>query len=212
MSDFYNPPPNALGRMGSVAEFTAANSENIRLEKGKVMFTKATALSLAVLATNNVTAFAKGKETLKKEASNYVIEVQDHAAQPALVIKGKVAVEQAGDAIGSNIQAIGAYLEKEKIKPAGAPFTRTYAFEKGILEFETGFPLETAAKSNGTMIATELPKAKVVKTVHEGGQATSENAYNALHAWMKKNKKQPAGAPWEVYVADDRMEVFFPIR
>ena len=49
-------------------------------------------------------------------------------------------------------------------------------------------------------------------TVHVGDQATSESAYNALHAWMKANGKQPAGAPWEVYVADDKMEIFFPIR
>jgi hypothetical protein len=29
---------------------------------------------------------------------------------------------------------------------------------------------------------------------------------------MAANGKQPAGAPWEVYVADDRMEIYFPIR
>lgn len=62
------------------------------------------------------------------------------------------------------------------------------------------------------MIATELPKAQVATTVHVGDQSSSEHAYNALHAWMKANGKQPAGAPWEVYVAEGKMEIYFPIR
>jgi effector-binding domain-containing protein len=143
---------------------------------------------------------------------DYIVRVQAHAAQPALVIKGKVSIDKAGDAIGGKIGAVSAYLEKARLQPAGAPFTRTYSFENGVLDFEAGFPLAAAAKSLGELIATELPSANVATTVHMGDQATSENAYNALHAWMKANGKQPAGAPWEVYVADDKMEIFFPIR
>jgi effector-binding domain-containing protein len=142
----------------------------------------------------------------------YDIQVKDHAARAALVIKGKVKIEQAGEAIGGNIGAVSSHLEKAKLQPAGAPFTRTFQFADGVLEFEAGFPLAKAATSQGNLVATELPKATVATTVHVGDQATSENAYNAIHAWMKANGKQPAGAPWEVYVADDRMEIYFPIR
>lgn len=28
---------------------------------------------------------------------------------------------------------------------------------------------------------------------------------------MKANGKASVGAPWEVYVADDRMEIYFPV-
>jgi effector-binding domain-containing protein len=141
----------------------------------------------------------------------YQVQVIDHAARPALVVKGRVRIEDAGNAIGSNIGAVSAYLEKARLEPAGAPFTRTYSFENGVLEYEAGFPLAAAAKSQGELIATELPQAQVATTVHVGDQATSETAYAALHAWMKSNGKQPAGAPWEVYVADGKMEIFFPI-
>jgi effector-binding domain-containing protein len=142
----------------------------------------------------------------------YDIQVQDHAAQHALVIRGKAKIEQAGDAIGGTIGAVSGFLEKAGLQPAGAPFTRTFQFADGVLEFESGFPVAESVKSQGNLVATELPKAKVAMTVHVGDQATSENAYNAIHAWMKANGKQPAGAPWEVYVADDRMEIYFPVR
>lgn len=142
----------------------------------------------------------------------YDIKVQEHAARPALVIKGKIKIEQAGDAIGGNIGAVGGYLEKAGVPPAGAPFTRTYQFADGVLDCESGFPLAQPVKSQGKFVATELPKATVATTVHVGDQASSEKAYEALHAWMAANGKQPAGAPWEVYVADDRMEIYSPIR
>ncbi len=142
----------------------------------------------------------------------YDIQVKNHAAQPALVIKGKVKIEKAGEVIGGNIGAVSGHLKKSGLQPAGAPFTRTYQFADGVLEFESGFPLTEPTKSKDKLVATELPKCKVATTVHVGDHVTSENAYNAIQAWMEANGKQPAGAPWEVYVADDRMEIFFPIQ
>ncbi len=142
----------------------------------------------------------------------YEIQLKEHAARPALVVKGKVRIEQAGDAIGGNIGAVSGHLEKAGLQPAGAPFTRTHQFADGVLDFESGFPLAAPAKSQGDFVATELPKATVAMTVHVGDQATSEKAYEAIHAWMEANGKQPAGAPWEIYVADDRTEIYFPVR
>ena len=167
------------------------------------MFSKAILVSFVTLFST----ISEGKEAMK-----YDISVKDHAAQPALVIKGKIAVEKAGNAIGGSIGTISTYLEKAKIQPTGAPFTRTYSFENGVLEYETGFTLPKAAKSDGNLIATELPKVQVATTVHVGDQTSSENAYKAIHTWMKANGKQPAGAPWEVYVAEGKMEIYFPIR
>ncbi len=142
----------------------------------------------------------------------YQIEVAQLAAQPALVVKGKVAVQDAGEAIGANLGAVGAYLEAEKLAPVGAPFTRTHGFADGVLEFECGFPLAAGARGRGRVIATELPAGKAATTVHVGSQETSEEAYKALHGWMEANGKTPAGAPWEVYTGEDRMQIYFPIR
>lgn len=149
---------------------------------------------------------------MKNEPIHYSIKIEDHPAQAALVIKGKVAIENAGDAIGGNILAIGAHLEKLRVKPAGSPFTRTYSFKDGILEFESGFPITNAAKTEDNIVATELPKSTVATTTHKGDQSSSENAYNAIHSWMKANGKKPAGAPWEVYTADNQMDIYFPIQ
>jgi effector-binding domain-containing protein len=177
------------------------------------MFAKATALSIFVtaLVTNGAVA-ATVQPKSKESTMQYEIQVQEVAAQAALVVKGKVNIEKAGDAIGANIGAVSALLESKKLQPAGAPFTRTYSFENGVMEFESGFPVVTTTKGQGDVIGTQLPKGQVATTVHVGTHEGSEQAYAAIEAWMKANKKQPAGAPWEVYLSETKMQVFFPIR
>ena len=152
-------------------------------------------------------------------AMSYQVEMQDLPAQTALVIKGKVKVEQAGEAIGGILGRIGAYLGKHGQNPTGAPFTRTYSHKNGMLEFEAGFPVAESVKGDNDIIRTELPKGKVAVTTHVGSQNTSPEAYKALHVWMTKNSKKEAGAPWEMYMSpegtpekDAKMQVFYPVR
>lgn len=177
-------------------------------------------LSLIVLVSTNVLA-QKNLTTYSKENNmNYEIIVKETSAQPALVIKGKVKIEQAGEAIGEILGKIGAYLETNQINPTGAPFTRTYNFVNGMLEFEAGFPVSEGTLGEGEILATELPKGKVATTIHIGSQDKSEEAYKALHIWMETNHVSPAGAPWEMYLTDPettpeaeaKMQIFFPIQ
>ena len=65
------------------------------------MFSKAILVSFVTLFST----ISEGKEAMK-----YDISVKDHAAQPALVIKGKIAVEKAGNAIGGSIGTISTTL------------------------------------------------------------------------------------------------------
>lgn len=142
------------------------------------------------------------------------------AAQKALVVKRRVKIEQAGDAIGAALGMIGAYLDAQGSHPSGAPFTRTFGFQAGELDFESGFPVSSAVPGHDEIMATELPKTTVATTIHVGSQETSEDAYKAIHAWMAANGKAEAGAPWEVYLSDPsttpadqaKMQIYFPVR
>jgi effector-binding domain-containing protein len=173
---------------------------------------KKSALSAAL--TTIILNFTQGAS-----AMSYKIEMQDVPAQSALVIKSKVKVEQAGEAIGGILGRIGAYLGKQGLNPTGSPFTRTYSHKDGVLEFEAGFPVAASVKGDNDIIRTELPKGKVAVTTHIGSQDTSPEAYKALHVWMNKNGKKEAGAPWEMYISPDgtpekdaKMQIFYPIR
>lgn len=164
--------------------------------------------------------FGNHKSKKENKPMQYQVEAQEIPAQPALVIKGKVKVEKVGEAIGGILGKVSGYLEKKNAHPTGAPFTRTYQHEKGVLEFESGFPVQAGVMGQGEIIATELPRGKVATTVHVGFQETSEQAYKAIHIWMAKNGKKEAGAPWEVYLTDpsttpeneSKMQIYYPVR
>lgn len=163
-----------------------------------------------VLTSANV--FAQKNLITKENKMNYEIIVKETNAQAALVIKGKVNIEEAGKTIGEILEKIGTYLETKQIPVMGAPFTRTFNFENGVLEFEAGFPVPQGTLGENEIIATELPKTKVATTIHSGPQETSEEAYKALHQWMQDNNTSPAGAPWEMYLNESEMEIYFPIQ
>lgn len=115
---------------------------------------------------------------------------------------------------------IETYLKSKKIQPSGAPFTRTFKFENGVLEFESGFPVASKIPGQGEIVSTELPEGLVATTIHVGSQEDSPAAYEAIQKWMGANKKKEAGSPWEIYLTDPsstppektKMQVFFPVR
>ena len=78
--------------------------------------------------------------------------------------------------------------------------------EKSLLEFESGFPIAAGNEGEGAIVAVELPKATVATTLHVGDQATSEEAYRAIHSWMAFNGESAAGAPWEAHLSEPTVD------
>lgn len=169
---------------------------------------------------SSVSSHAAAIKNGKVEKMDYRIQTETLEARSALVIKGKAKIADVGAAIGRILESVELYIEGEKAEPSGPPFTRTFSFENGVLEFESGFPVASKVKPKGEIIGTELPKGLVATTIHIGSQDNSQIAYEAIQAWIVKNKKKEAGAPWEVYLTDpastppekSKMQIFFPIR
>lgn len=177
-------------------------------------------LAITMTFSGSILLAATKNQTNEVKKMNYEIKVETLTTQPAVVIKGKAKIEDVGNVIGKNLEKVAQYLKDQKSAPAGAPFTRTFSFENGVLEFESGFPAATKIAGKGEVIGTELPKGSTATTIHVGSQESSQNAYEAIQAWMAKNDKKEAGAPWEVYLTDpattapekSKMQVYFPIR
>ncbi|MCX6127184.1 MAG: GyrI-like domain-containing protein [Proteobacteria bacterium] len=178
--------------------------------------------TLFAITTSTHVAGAESKSNKKAEKKNmeYRVELKNVEAQPALVIKGKAKVTEVGPVIGGILGKIEEHLKSQKASPSGPPFTRTFSFENGVLEFESGFPVASKIIGRGEIISTELPKGAVATTVHIGSQEDSPKAYEAIQRWLQANKKKESGAPWEVYLTDpastppekSKMQIFFPVK
>lgn len=178
-------------------------------------------LSLNVGLFASPQSFARSNpQSGESKKMNYKIETKYIETQPALVIKDKAKIEEVGSVIAGILGKVDEYLKAKKAAPAGPPFTRTFSFENGVLEFESGFPTKDKVIGKDEFISTELPKGKVASTIHVGSPDTSQQAYEAIHAWMAKNHVKEAGAPWESYLTDpastppekSKMQIVFPIR
>jgi AraC family transcriptional regulator len=76
-----------------------------------------------------------------------------------------------------------------------------------------------AGRSEGDIIASELPGGDAAVAIHAGAYERLEGTHAVVATWLEAQKLD-AGAPWEVYVtdpgekpdpADWRTEVVYPI-
>lgn len=167
---------------------------------------------------NSVTLAVSALTLAHASLNQYEVKVVELKTQPTLVMHGKSKIEEAGASIGGIFEKLGAYMQAHSISAVGAPFTRTFSFENGVIEFESGFPIEKATVSSGEYLASELPAGLAATTEHVGGHEESQKAYAAIEAWTQENQKQIIGAPWEVYLNEEsqgepaKMQVYYPIQ
>jgi effector-binding domain-containing protein len=101
----------------------------------------------------------------------------------------------------SDIAKVAAYIKKNNISASSTPFARYLQYEPPKpVEMETGFEVAGVTEGSGDIKLGELPSGRSAVTIHKGPYEAIGAAYDALHAWMKKNSEQPGGAPWEVYL------------
>lgn len=106
-------------------------------------------------------------------------------------------------------EATRAYLQKWGAGPKGDPFVW---FVDG--EVVAGHLATTPVGGEGDVEPADLPAGPAATTVHEGGDDTVEEAYEALRAWVAEQGGTPAGDGWEVFPGGDlaRRIVVLPFR
>lgn len=110
----------------------------------------------------------------KETPMKYEIKIVELKPQPTLVIKDKQHIKNVGAAIESIFSRLESYMKKNDITPAGAPYTRTFVFENGFLEFESGFPISNHTAGKNDIMSSELPGGRAVSTLYSGPQEGSQ--------------------------------------
>lgn len=139
---------------------------------------------------------------------SYVIERVDLDEQFTAVLYGED-TDRAAVAgwLPEAFAATKAYLEKWGAGPKGDPFVR---FADG--EVVAGWVATTPVGGEGDVEPSELPSGTAASTVHEGGDDTVEEAYEALRAWVAEQGGTPREDGWEVFPGGDlgRRVVYLP--
>ena len=147
-----------------------------------------------------------------------VIQTTAHeAAVIHLTIPRSEMMAAFGPAVGELMRTLAA----QGVKPVGAVFAHHLRMTPETFDFELGVEVAAPVKATGRVKPSQLPAARVARTVYSGGYEGLPDAWGEFTAWMKAEGLTQAENLWEVYSAgpqsssnpeDWRTELNRPLR
>ena len=141
--------------------------------------------------------------------------------QPIVYLATTASWDKAFETIVDSFKKVYAYLEKEKIAPAGPPMTiYTSTDDKGF-QFQAAVPVAAPpANLSDGMAAGKSPAGKALKYVHKGSYDTLDATYEAITNQLDEKGLEAQEVFVETYLNDPRttpddqlaIEVYVPIK
>lgn len=115
-----------------------------------------------------------------------------------------------------------AWLEKNKVQPAGGPCAVFYTgpeVPQDSAKWEVCIPVPAGTKGDKDVIVKTMPPTQVAKTLHVGPHEGAAATYEKLAKWVDENGYVIAGPAMEFYLNDPantpaeslKIDVAFPV-
>lgn len=123
--------------------------------------------------------------------------------------------------LGESYGKIDETMMKQGLKQSGPVLAIYESFSAEKVVMEPAIPVDKPGKTDGNIIARELPSVQVMKLDYYGDYIETEKAHIFMDEWARKNGKTITGAPWEEYVTDPMVEkdttkwltrIYYPIQ
>jgi effector-binding domain-containing protein len=128
--------------------------------------------------------------------------LEQQAAQPALSIRTRTAVQNLPQVLGPAWGAIMQYLGEQGEQPAGPPYVAYHNMDMQDLDIEIGFPVSKSIAGRDDIQAAALPAGSYATCLHKGPYPEVGRAYEALGQWMAENGHEAVGVAYETYLND----------
>lgn len=126
-------------------------------------------------------------------------EIRTITEQATAVRRATVAPAELTEWLPAAFRQIAAYLHHQGIAPKGFPFARYHVRPDGLVDVEAGFPVAAAVAGDGSVQPSSLPGGHAVAVRHAGPADKLELAYQAIDEWLRAERAEPLGDPWEVH-------------
>lgn len=97
-------------------------------------------------------------------------------------------------------------LAEQGVKPSGPMFTYHHRMPSDTFDFEVGFPVDAPIRASGRVKPSELPTARVARTIHHGPYEGLHGAWTAFGTWIKENALDAEPRFFERYLGDPSQE------
>ncbi len=137
-----------------------------------------------------------------------LIETVEAETRPMLYVTRSTGMnpKDVAATMGEAFSAIGAFLGRSGVTPAGPPLAVYHDWDEGAgrMTVDVGVPVASrdTTKATGEVHAGQTPSGKALKAVHHGPYPKLGDTYGKLEAHLKKAGMAMPAAAWEVYVSD----------
>jgi effector-binding domain-containing protein len=170
--------------------------------------------------------FEKGLARLKtcSEASGkYTYEVKEKNVESQIIatIHKKIGLGKIGQTLGECYGEIMTFMQKSGLTQTGPTMAITLAFDSLNWDFEAAIPVDKEIKGSGPIEVKKSYSGRAVYVVYQGPYEKTMQAYMDLDNYMKENKLEQIGGPWECYITDPGKEpdsskwiteIYFPVK
>ena len=128
-------------------------------------------------------------------------QITQTAAQLTAIIRLTIPREEIRNVMGPGIGELMATVAAQGIAPTGPWFSHHLRMDPRIFDFEISVPVTASVVAAGRVKPSQLPAAKVARTVYHGGYEGLGAAWGEFDAWIAAAGHKPAPNLWECYVA-----------
>ena len=119
-------------------------------------------------------------------------KLEDRTEQPYMGIRTEVPMRQLPEVIPQLLGEVFAWLGKQGIAPAGAPFIRYHVIDmESQMDIEMGVPVASALSGDGRISAGVLPAGRYAALVYAGVR-NGIKANKALLDWDQAERQRRA--------------------
>ncbi len=142
-------------------------------------------------------------------------------AKTVVYMKGSADWDTAFETITDSLKKLGAWLDKQNIKPSGPPLIVYTSTDDNGFTYQAEFPVDEAPKSTPKDISVgKSPEGKALKFVHRGSYDNMDNTYEAITNHLDDKKLEAKDMFIEEYLTDplktaeDKLviNVFVPLK
>lgn len=124
-----------------------------------------------------------------------------------LSIRDTIDQKQMNNIHGKLYNEINMYMDDKNINSDLPPIVIYHFWSDTLVDIEAGIQINDSVQTEGTRIRlNKIPVGNVVSATHYGSYERLPETYFSINEWMRKNKVEILGPPWEIYVTDPALE------
>lgn len=127
-------------------------------------------------------------------------QIVQSARQRTAAIHVTVPRNEIGQVFPGAVAELLAALREQGIAPAGPLLSYHLKMPSEVFDFEIAFPVEREVTSSGRVFASEVPAAKVARTIYRGPMEGLGAAWGELRNWMSASGHTAGAVVWESYL------------